>query len=345
MGVQISPIIPKQAINLQDLSGKRIAIDAFNIIFQFLSIIRQKDTGEPLRDSKGRVTSHLSGLFYRNLNFLEAGIKPIYVFDGEPPRMKKTTIEFREAKREEALKKWEEALREGRKEDIMVYAQASSRITDEMIKESKELLRALGIPIVQAPSEGEAQASYMCIKGDVFASSSQDMDSLLFGCPRLVRNLSITGRRKMPRKEKWIEINPELIELETVLRELGITREQLILVGMLVGTDYNPEGIPGFGPKKALDFVKEKRTLSEVLKSIEWISENDAEEIFNFFMNPKVTDDYEIKFGEIDVEKVKKILVDEHEFSEERVNSNLQKFVEAKRKGMQYNLSSWFKNE
>jgi len=342
MGVQISQLLPKREITLEDLAGKRIAIDAFNIIFQFLSIIRQKDTGEPLRDSKGRITSHLSGLFYRNLKFLEAGIKPIYVFDGEPPKMKKKTIEEREVRREEARKKWEEALKEGRKEDVMVYAQASSKITDEMIEESKKLLEALGIPCVQAPSEGEAQTSFIVLRGDAYAAASQDSDSLLFGCPRLVRNLSITGRRKLPRKEKWVDINPELIELDRVLEELGIKREQLIMLGMLVGTDYNP-GIPGFGPKKALAFVKEKKSLDEMLKEIEWNCENDPEEIFNFFLKPKVTEDYEIKFGEIDKEAVKRIMVDEHDFSEERIENNLAKLIEARKKGSQTSLTGWFK--
>ena len=342
MGVQISQLLPKKEIKLEDLAGKRIAIDAFNIIFQFLSIIRQKETGEPLRDSKGRVTSHLSGLFYRNLKFLEAGIKPIYVFDGEPPKMKKGTIEEREARRKEARQKWEEALKEGRKEDVMVYAQASSKLTDEMIQESKKLLTALGIPCVQAPSEGEAQASFMVLKGDAFAAASQDSDSLLFGCPKLVRNLSITGKRKMPRQERWIDINPELIELEKVLEELQITREQLIMIGMLVGTDYNP-GIPGFGPKKALALVKQKKSLDELLKDIDWNCENDPEEIFNFFLKPKVAEHYEIRFGEIDKEAVKKIMVDEHDFSEERIESNLAKLIETKKKGSQSSLAGWFK--
>jgi len=342
MGVQISQLLPKKETRLEDLAGKRIAIDAFNIIFQFLSIIRQKETGEPLRDSKGRITSHLSGLFYRNLKFLEAGIKPIYVFDGEPPKMKKKTIEEREARRMEARQKWEEAVKEGRKEDVMVYAQASSKLTDEMIQESKRLLTALGIPCVQAPSEGEAQASFMVLREDAFAAASQDSDSLLFGCPRLVRNLSITGKRKMPRQERWIDVNPELIELERVLEELKITREQLIMIGMLVGTDYNP-GIPGFGPKRALALAKQKKSLDELLKDVDWNCENDPEEIFNFFLKPKISEHYEIKFGEIDKEAVKKIMVDEHDFSEERIESNLAKLIETKKKGSQSSLAGWFK--
>jgi len=343
MGVQISSILPKKEIDLADLSGKKIAIDAFNIIFQFLSIIRQKETGEPLRDSKGRVTSHLSGLFYRNLRLLEAGIKPLYVFDGKPPELKKETIKERDERRDEALKKWAEAVKEGRKEDIMVYAQASSKLTDEMIKESKLLLEAMGIPCIQAPSEGEAQATQIVVNGDAYAVGSQDMDCLLFGCPRLVRNLSITGKRKLPRQEKWIDINPEIIELEESLKELGITREQLIILGMLVGTDYNPEGIEGIGPKKALSLVKEKKDLESVLESVNWISPNDPKKIFNLFINPKVTNDYQIKWGEVNVEKIKKIMVDEHEFSEERIENGINKILNIKKSGSQSKLDGWFK--
>ncbi|MEM5877636.1 MAG: flap endonuclease-1 [Candidatus Aenigmatarchaeota archaeon] len=341
MGVQISQLLPKQEIKIEELAGKRIAIDAFNIIFQFLSIIRQRETGEPLRDSNGRITSHLSGLFYRNLRFLESGLKPIYVFDGKPPDFKKKTIKEREAKREEAAKKWEQAVKEGRKEDIMVYAQASSKLTDEMIKESKLLLQSLGIPVIQAASEGEAQASFMVMKGDAFSSASQDSDSLLFGCPRLVRNLSISGKRKMPRQEKWIDINPEMIELHSVLKELNITREQLICIGLLVGTDYN-DGINGIGPKKALALVKEK-SVDQILAETDWNSEYDINEIFDFFVNPHVNKDYEIKFGEIDKEAVKKIMVDEHDFSEQRIDNALDKIIQQKKKGSQSSLSGWFK--
>lgn len=342
MGVQISAILPKTELELESLTGKKIAIDAFNIIFQFLSIIRQRETGEPLRDSKGRVTSHLSGLFYRNLRLLEAGIRPIYVFDGEPPLLKKDTIKQREERRDDALKKWTEAVKEGRKEDIMVYAQASSKLTDEMIEESKALLESMGIPCVQAKSEGEAQASYMVINGDAYAVGSQDSDSLLFGCPRLIRNLSITGRRKLPRQERWIEVKPELIELNKTLEELGITKEQLIIVGMLVGTDYN-KGVEGYGPKKALKLVKEKGNLKNVLKEVEWTSDNNPEEILHFFLNPPLEKNYKIEWKEIDREKIKKIMVDEHEFSEERIENGINKISELKKAGKQSSLSGWFK--
>ncbi|HKZ39867.1 MAG TPA: flap endonuclease-1, partial [Candidatus Hodarchaeales archaeon] len=242
MGVAISKLVPKKEIEFSDLKGKRIAIDAFNTIFQFLSIIRDRITGEPLKDHKGRVTSHLSGLLYRTTNMLEAGIRPVYVFDGKYPEFKKKTIAEREQVREEARKKWEEAVRAGK--PAMKYAQAASEMTQDILESSKEILELMGIPWIQAVSEGEAQCSHMCIKGDVWATGSQDADSLLFGTPRLVKNLSSSGRKKVPNKEVYIEVRPELIELKAVLHALGLTREQLIMVGLLIGTDYN-EGIKG----------------------------------------------------------------------------------------------------
>jgi len=340
MGVQLGDIIPRKEVELIQLSGKKIAIDGYNTLYQFLSIIRDRMTGEPLRDSKGRVTSHLSGVFYRTTNLLEAGIKPIYVFDGKPPEFKKKTIKERKEMKEEAKKKWEEALEKGEK--AITYAQAAAELSDEMVEETKKLLTLMGVPWVQAPSEGEAQCAYMCKKGSVDAVGSQDYDSLLFGSPSLIRNLSITGRRKLPRKEVYIEIRPELINLEEVLKTLEITREQLIMMGLLIGTDYN-EGVERVGPKTALKIVKECKTLKDVLKKVEWKEEVDVEEIFNFFLHPPVTDDYELKWREPDEEKLFKFMVEEHDFSPERVEKTINKLKSVAKKGTQSTLSGWFK--
>ena len=250
MGVQISKILPKRELEIKDLSGKVLAVDAFLWLHQFLSIIRQRD-GTPLMDSKGRTTSHLSGLLYRSARLMENNIKLIWVFDGEKPDLKTMTIKERKERKQEAYKKWKEALSLGDMEEAKKAAQMTSSLTGEMIEDSKKLLKYLGIPIVQAPSEGEAQCAYLCQKKIAYAVASQDSDSLLFNSPRLVRNLSITGKRKVPRSNTFVEIKPEMIELNLVLKELGIKREQLIILGMLVGSDYNP-GIKGIGPKKAL---------------------------------------------------------------------------------------------
>jgi flap endonuclease-1 len=340
MGVQLRDILPKKEIELANLTGKTIAIDSHNILYQFLSIIRQRPTGEPLRDSKGRITSHLSGLFYRTSNLIEIGIKPIFCFDGEPPEFKKKTVEARHKAREEAKEKWEKALERG--EEAMTYAQAAATLTDEMINESKTLLDAMGIPCVQALSEGEAQCAFMCKKGVVDFVGSQDYDSLLFDSPRLARNISITGRRKLPRKEVYIEIKPEIIELEEVLSTLGIKREQLIIIGLLVGTDYN-EGIKGVGPKTALKLVKKHKTLDKVLENVDWQSEVSAEEIYEFFLRPPVTEKYEIRWKEPDREKIIEFMVEEHDFSQERVEKVIEKLQQRFTKGTQATLKTWFK--
>jgi len=343
MGVQIGSIIPKKEIEIKDLVGKKIAIDAFNALYQFLAIVRDKDTGEPLKDSKGRITSHLSGLFYRTVNLIEEGIKPVYVFDGEPPKFKKVTQERREEIKKEAEEKLRLAIEEGRIEDVLKYAQATARLTKELVDDAKKLLELMGIPYVQAPSEGEMQAAYMAKKGDVWASASQDYDSLLVGSPRLIRNLNLTGRRKLPNKEVYVEIKPELIELEEVLKNLGITREQLILIGLLVGTDYNPEGIENIGPKKALKLVKEKKTLENILKEIEWKFDVSAQEIYDFFLNPPVTDNYNLVWKEPNEEGLIKFMVEEHNFSEERIRNAIEKVKQATEKQKQKSLSRWFK--
>lgn len=340
MGVQLSGIVPGKELELHHLSGKKIAIDAYNTLYQFLSIIRDRMTGEPLRDSKGRTTSHLSGLFYRTSNLIEAGIKPAFVFDGKPPEFKKKTIEEREKIKEEARKKWEKALEKGEK--AITYAQAAAVLKDEMIEGSKKLLEYMGIPWVQALSEGEAQCAYMCKKGSVDFTGSQDFDSLLFGSPRLVRNLSITGKRKLPRKEVYIEIKPEVIELKETLSALGISQKQLIIIGILVGTDYAP-GIEKVGPKTALKLVKKHKSLEKILENVKWEAEVDAEEIFNFFLNPPVTERCKIEWREPNREKIIEFMVEEHDFSKERVEKVVDKLEQAFASGRQTSLKGWFK--
>jgi len=339
MGVNLRGIISSREIELIDLSGKKIGIDALNHCYQFLSIIRDRFTGEPLRDSKGNITSHLSGVFYRTTNLVEAGIKPVYVFDGpEIPKFKKKTIKAREEARKEAKKKWEEAVKKGK--EAITYAQAATKFTDEMIEGVKKLLEYMGIPWVEGKSEGEAQLAFMTKKGDLWSSASQDWDSVLFGSPRLVRNLSITGRRKIPRKEAYIEIKPEIVELDKMLSDLGINQKQLIIMGILVGTDYN-QGIKGVGPKTALKLVKKHKTLKKVLKKVEWKDDVDAKEIFNLFLKPPVIKKYKMEWGEPNGEKIVEFMVEKHDFSRERIEKVIDKLQQAFTAGRQTSLKGW----
>lgn len=345
MGVDISDIVQKHPTTLEALSGKTIALDAFNVLYQFLASIRQED-GTPLMDFKGRPTGHLSGLFYRNARLIENGIKPIYVFDGEPPSFKEKEIERRNEAKKEAEAKWRDALDYERLEDAKKFAQATSRLTPEMVEESKQLLSALGIPCVQAPSEGEAQAAYMVKKGAAYASASQDYDSILFGSPRLIRNLSITGKRKVPRQDRYVLVEPEEIILDEVLSSLSLDREQMILLGLLCGTDFN-KGVKGVGPKTALKIVKENRKLSEIKKyartKYNYEFEEEIDAIFDFFLNPPAKDAGQPKPGRMNPEAVKQILVGDHDFSEERVDRVLAGMEKSlKEKGAQKKIGEWF---
>jgi len=343
MGVDLGGIVPKQEISLESLAGKKVAIDGNNALYQFLAIIRQRD-GTPLLDSKGRVTSHLSGLFYRTARIVEAKVKPVYVFDGEPPRLKRRTLDERREIRGAAAEKWAAALKVGDLPAARTAAMGSSRLTREMTAEARKLLDLMGIPWVQAPQEGEAQAAFMCTNGDVWASASQDYDSLLLGVPRLIRNLTLSGRRKLPGREDYVDVVPEMIELEKVLAELGVSREQLIWMAILAGTDFN-DGIKGIGPKKGLKIVKECRTLAEVVAKAGGadLFEVEPSDVESLFLRPRTTAEYDLQSKIPDEDTLMAFLVDEHDFTKERVGSSVKNYVAAMTEtAQQSKLGEWF---
>ena len=342
MGVNLSPIVTAREIELEELRGKTIAVDAYNTIFQFLSIIRQPD-GKPLMDAEGRVTSHLSGILYRTANLIEAGIEPSFVFDGKPNELKAGTIEERIARREKAREEYEKALAEGDMKKAFSKAQQTARMTPEILETSKKLITLMGLPVVQAPSDGEAQAAYMCGKGDVYAAASQDFDSILFGAPLLVRNLTISGRRKVPGKQLYRDVKTEIIESGEFLDALGIDRQQLVDVCILMGTDFNA-GIHGIGPKKGLKLIKDHGDIESVLAHIgQEIPE--YQQVRDIFLHGSYSDDYSVKPGSIDNNAVVEYMTG-HDFSESRVRSALDR-IDASRKAnkakrQQSSLDAWF---
>jgi flap endonuclease-1 len=346
VGVDLGDLAIKHTISLDSLSGKIIAVDAFNVLYQFLASIRQED-GTPLQDFRGNVTAHLSGLFYRSTKLIENGIKPVYVFDGKPTKLKGKTQEQRAAAKEIAKKKWEKALERGELKEAKKYAQATSRLTPEMSDESKELLDCMGIPWVQAEGEGEAQAAIMVYEGTAYAAASQDYDALLFGTPVLVRNISITGRRKVPRQDRYIMVEPEEIRLGETLKALGITREQLIIIGILTGTDFN-KGVKGVGPKTALKIVKEHKKIGGIVnyvkKKYDYDFEVEPKEILDLFMKPKKARvPGKFRWGNVDGEKISELLVKRHDFSEERVRKTTENLIKSfEEKGKQRGLGEWF---
>lgn len=343
MGVNFKDLIPKIPVKLEDLSGKIIAIDAYNALYQFLAIIRQPD-GTPLKDTSGKITSHLSGLFYRTSNLLEMGLKPIYIFDGTPPTLKAAEIERRRQIKVEANVHYEKAVAKGDKEKMRRYAQATMTMKDYMETESKKLLELMGVPCVQAPSEGEAQAAHMTKMGKADYCASQDYDSLLFGAPTLLRNVTISGRRKLPSKNLYIDIVPEVIELSKALRECELTFEQLIDVGILIGTDFNPEGIKGLGPKTALKLIKENGTIENAIPHIKnAVFPVEPKQIREIFLHPEVTDNYTLEWKEPDTAGVVDFLCRQKDFSEDRVKKSLDKMVEGtKKEKSKTTLTKWF---
>jgi len=337
MGTDIGSLLQKRKAKLSDFTNQVVAIDGFNTLHQFLSIIRQRD-GSPLIDSTGRVTSHLSGLLYRTASLVEAGIKPLFVFDGKPPDLKSKTLSKRKEVRESSWEKWESAKAAGDLKSAYKYAQASSKVNQEIIEDSKYLLDIMGIPFVQAPCEGEAQAAHIVLKGDANCVASQDYDSFLFGAPVVVRNLTITGKRKLPGKNAYIDVEPEIIELEETLKALEITREQLIDIAICVGTDYN-KGLEKVGPKTALKLIKKHGDIYAVLR--EKGAEIEAvDRIREIFLHPDVTENYEIKWGKPDSEKLLKFLCEDHDFSIDRVEKAAER-LKAASGARQRTLDQW----
>jgi flap endonuclease-1 len=330
LGVDLGSLVQRRKVSFEELSRRTYAVDAYNALYQFLAIIRGP-TGAPLMDREGRVTSHLSGLLYRTTNLAERGIRLVYVFDGKAPSLKDVEIKRRQQVKQEATVKYEVAVAQGAYQEAKKYAQATGRLRDTMLDDSKKLLELLGVPWIQAPSEGEAQAAYMAAKGAVWSAVSQDYDALLFGAPRLVRNLTISGKRKLPMRQAYVQIDPEFVELESMLRELGLSREQLVDLGILVGTDFNPGGFRGIGPKTALKLIKEHGNLEEVsVSKPEIVLPSELKRIREIFLRPDVTDDYKLDWKEPDIESLVAFLCGERDFDEERVRGAVSRAVATK---------------
>ena len=349
MGVKINELVNevKRTITFESLFKKSIAIDSFNTIYQFLAIIRQRD-GTPLKDYQGNVTSHLSGLFYRSINFLEHNIKPIYVFDGTPSELKMDTILERKKVKVEAREKMIKAQDDEDFQEAKKFAQFTSTLDSGMIEESKKLIEFMGMPIVQANSEGEAQSAFLVEQGDAWACASQDYDTLLFGGERLIRNFAVSRSRKV--KDTTVTLDIEYVSLKKFLDNLGITREQLIEMGILIGTDFF-QGIKGIGQKTALDLILKYNTIENILKNQVKIGGNEitlnldlVTQIKDIFLYPDVKKDYKIpKPKKIDFENLEELLIEQHNFSRQRVENALERLRKLDSSKVQVSLDDFFK--
>ena len=340
MGVDFGDSIPREKIQLEDIAGWTLAVDGYNTLYQFLAIIRGMDGGH-LKDSQGRVTSHISGLFYRNVNLLELGMKLVYVFDGKPPDLKMEEIRRRSEQRREAKDQYLRALQSGDMAQARKYAEASTVLRRDMVADAKELLDAMGIPWVDAPSEGEAQATAMAIEGTVKAVASQDHDSIVFGAPVLVRNVTISGKRRLPSKGIMINVVPERITLASVLQATGLTREQLVDFAILLGTDFNPDGFEGVGPATALKYLKKYGRLEEIKELSGPLQQLNYKGIRDLYLNAPSTKGVRPEWRPMDRERVVSFLVREHSFSRDRVESAIARIKSTKATESE-TLEKWF---
>lgn len=343
MGVQLAKLIEPEIISIGELKNKTLVVDAFNMLYQFITTIRGPD-GHPLTDKHGNITSHLVGIFFRVAKLMQENLKLAFVFDGKAPKLKQKERERRNKLKEQAQKKYDLAVAEDDTEAMAKYASRTAKLTNEMIEETKDLLKALGIPIIQAPSEGEAQAAYMVSKGDAWGLISQDYDCLLFGTQRMVKDLSISARRKKPGTFATTTTELKLITLPHVLKELNLTRQKLIELGVLIGTDFNIGGIKGIGPKKGLKLVQQYDDTKELFSSVKWedFFNYSYEDVIEIFTSIPTTDEYDLTWKGVDEEKIMNLLVEKHDFSQIRVKQTLDKLKKQGKDRAQKGLHEFF---
>jgi flap endonuclease-1 len=308
-------------------------------IYQFLIAVRQLGEGQLTNDA-GEVTSHITGMLYRTIRMLEAGIKPVFVFDGKAPTMKSGEL----AKRKERQKAAEDELKKlqdegGSAEDIERQSKRTVRASREQSEEVKQLLKLMGVPVLDAPCEAEATCAVLAREGKVFATGTEDADALTFGTPVLVRHLNASESRKLP----IVEVN-----LERALAGLNLDMAQFIDLCILCGCDYT-DSIKGIGPVKALKLIQEHKNIEGVLKVLD-TKKYPLPEPFPFeearqlFVKPEVAppDEVELKWADVDAEGLRKFLVDEKQFAEERVTKAIERLNKCKGKASQGRLESFF---
>ena len=332
MGVKLKDIVEEKEITFDDLSNKTLAVDAYNLLYQFITSIVMFD-GSPLKDKNGNITAHLVGLMSRLRMFYEKKIKLVFVFDGKPHDLKRKELQRRKEIKEKAMKKLLEATDAKDYEMMKKYSRQTKKVDKAIVDETKKFLDCMGIPYVDAIHDAEPQAAYYVKKGKCHAVLSQDYDNLLFGAPRFVKNLSITGKRKI--RGNVVEIKPKEVYLDETLTKLDINLDQLIALGILIGTDFNEKGIPKVGPKTALKKVKQfGDNFENLFESLNWNEHFDLDwrDIFKIFKEPEIVEK-DFEFGSINEKELRKFLVNAHDFSDENVNKFLDEIKKHENQG------------
>ncbi|KAF2102121.1 flap endonuclease 1 [Rhizodiscina lignyota] len=321
--------------------GRKVAIDASMSIYSFLIAVRSD--GQQLMSETGETTSHLMGMFYRTLRMVDNGIKPLFVFDGAPPKLKSGELAKRFQRKSEALEQQEEAKETGTAEEVEKFSRRTVRVTREHNAECQKLLKLMGIPYIIAPTEAEAQCAALARAGKVYAAASEDMDTLTFNSPVLLRHLTFSEQRKEPIQE---------IFLDKVLEGLEMELEQFIDLCILLGCDY-VDPIKGIGPSTALKLIRDYKNLEGVVKFMESSSKYTIPSDWPYadarllFLEPDVraADDPEcdFKWEAPDVESLVKYLVEDKGFNEDRVRSGAARLQKNLKAQQQSRMESFFK--
>ncbi|KAH7091085.1 flap endonuclease 1 [Paraphoma chrysanthemicola] len=323
--------------------GRKVAIDASMSIYSFLIAVRSD--GQQLMSDTGETTSHLMGLFYRTLRMVDNGIKPLYVFDGAPPKLKSGELAKRFQRKSEAQAGMEEAKETGTAEDVEKFSRRTVRVTREHNEECQRLLKLMGIPFIVAPTEAEAQCAVLARGGKVYAAASEDMDTLTFNTPILLRHLTFSEQRKEPIVE---------IHLDKVLEGLGMEREQFIDLCILLGCDYL-DPIKGIGPSTALKLIRDYKDLEGVVAHIQSKDQKkltlpedwpfaDARLLFlEPDVRPSDAPECDFKWEAPDIDGLVQFLVEEKHFSEDRVRNGAAKLQKNMKSAQQSRLEGFFK--
>ncbi|MHA1990218.1 MAG: flap endonuclease-1 [Candidatus Hodarchaeales archaeon] len=351
MGIKFGDLLDdiREPLKLRDLKGKHIGIDAYVVLYQMLARIRpDQNDALTLTDAQGRTTSHLQGLLNRTMSLIDEGIKLVYVFDGEPPEFKKKELAKRSERKKKAEEEYKIAIEKEDFEQARKFAQQMVSIDDQILDDAKKLLKLLGVPFLTAKHDAEAHLAVMARKGIIDAAASQDYDTFLFGAPLVLRNLTVSRTRMIRGKMKIVV--PEKIYLDKALQELGISRQQLINLGLLIGTDFN-EKIPKVGIKTGLKLVKQYPEWNDLIENVAktffkegdtvdtYFSSAPPEEIQDYFMNPpyhETSVDFNLR---ADTKGVTDFLVNERNFNKERVTQQL---AGVSKKQKQKSLGSFF---
>ena len=334
MGVKLQDLASRKIIGYPEVAGSIISIDAPNIIMGLFNFVRKNPDGsnaELILDRTQRPISHLYGLLYRLNFYYSKKIFPIFCFDGRVSELKRLITkdqlnDFR------FVQKWyKEAIDSGNKTVAREIAMSKEYMWQNIILESKQLLGALGVPYVESPASAESQCVYLVKQKVAHYSNSQDYDSLLFGCPSLIQNLSKSLRRKVQGKWKYAKITPVLINLKKTLKKLEITQFQLVDIGLLIGTDYF-SGIKGLGPKKSLAFIKKYKQVENIINrerdkyDFSALTPETIKKVRKLFLFPDVnnmTDTYH--WNHPHKSSVLTLLCEEHHLNKERVENSLDK--------------------